>query len=119
MIGDMQSRQPAAAFAQLQNTWVSFHHFSNEIQLWVMAIPTLSAPMTEILAWRLVREGAMALEMGLKNAQYMLPSLGIEAEMLGLVSYLVESNVDLGSVTTATFPLEDELLRTCCLTPRG
>ncbi|KAM1938002.1 hypothetical protein ACFX15_015080 [Malus domestica] len=75
--------------------------------------------MTKILAWRLVKERATTLEMGLKKAQYMLLSLGVEAETLDLVNCIVESNVGLGSVATVTFPREDELLKTYCLTPRG
>ena len=42
--GDMQSRQPAAAFAQLQNTWVSFHHGSDKPQ-----VPILHSSKDSIL----------------------------------------------------------------------
>lgn len=36
--------------------------------VWAMAMPTLPAPMTEILVWRLVGEGGEVLRMGLKKA---------------------------------------------------
>jgi hypothetical protein len=36
--------------------------------VWAMAMPTLPAPTTEILVWRLVGDGGAALLMGLKKA---------------------------------------------------
>lgn len=53
------------------------------------------------------------LGLNLRSLGHLLPSLGVEAEPLGLVSCLVESDVGLGSVATATSPREEELPRTC------